>query len=86
MSTPILYIRPDVPDEIDMMLHHRFPGVPYIDSVRLVELTGRFEDGRASLGDYWALLIDENGKIHMIEIDEQDEIHLRPVSDDDPFA
>jgi hypothetical protein len=72
-------VLPASPDEVTEILLERFPDVTRIDASRLLELTGGLDDDGPAIEDYAAVLIDENGKINLIE-------DPQTMSDDDPDA
>jgi len=62
-----LYINPKAPAEVKDLLAEHFSDVSRVSSVFMQEVTGGFEDEGPDLSEYAAVLLDEEGELHLLE-------------------
>jgi hypothetical protein len=69
MKTPAVYINPNAPMHIKDFFDHFFPDVQRVSAMYFQELTGGFTDEGPAIGDYAAVIIDEEGEIGLYPAD-----------------
>jgi hypothetical protein len=62
-----LYINPKAPAEVTDLLAEHFSDVSRVSSVFMQEVTGGFEDEGPALSEYAAVLLDDEGELHLLE-------------------
>ena len=62
-----VYINPKAPAKVKDLLAEHFSDVSRVSSAFMQEVTGGFEDEGPPLSEYAAVLLDEEGELHLLE-------------------
>jgi hypothetical protein len=62
-----IYINPNAPAEVKDLVAEHFSDVSRVSSVFMQEVTGGFMDEGPPLSAYAAVLLDEEGELHLLK-------------------